>query len=76
VNGQGDAPVLEHLVSEYDSQREGMALVSGWQVYAQVTARGGRKMVPVMIALCPQEDDAEEIAALLNSKYGGDRGNG
>jgi len=45
-------------------------LVSGWQVYAQVTAKSGRKFAPVEIAVCGSKDDAEEIAGLLNEKYG------
>lgn len=61
--------VIEHLVTEYDSQREGMALVSGWRVQAQVTGVTGRKFTPVTIAVCGQKDDADEIARLLNEQY-------
>lgn len=61
-------PSIEHLVSKYDSQSEGMALVSGWSVQAQVTGITGRKFAPVPIAICPQKDDAEEIARLLNER--------
>lgn len=67
-------PLIEHLVSEYDSQREGMALVSGWRVQAQVTGITGRKFAPVTIAICPSKDDADEIAELLTAKYGGAHG--
>ena len=66
------SPALTHGVRSYNQQNEGMALVAGWQVEAQVTAPNGRKFVPVLIAVCPQRDDAEEIAAMLNAKYGGE----
>lgn len=68
-------PLIEHLVSEYDSQREGMVIVSGWRIQAQVTGVTGRKFAPVTVAVCPNKDDAEEILELLAAKYGGaDRG--
>lgn len=65
------ATKLEYTVSAYDAQRDGMAVVSGWQVRAQVTAPTGRKFAPVPVALCPSKDDAEEIAELLDAKHGG-----
>lgn len=60
---------LEHHVSRYDAQREGMTIVSGWQVLAQVTPGSGRKFVAAQIAVCSSKDDADEIAELLNAKY-------
>jgi hypothetical protein len=63
---------LDHAVREYDMQSEGTALVSGWQIEAQVTGVSGRKFTPILVAICPSKDDADEIAAFLNAKYGGE----
>lgn len=60
---------VEYEVGAYDAQRDGMALVSGWQVTAQVVMPS-RKLVSVLIAICPEKDDAEDIASMLNEKYG------
>lgn len=62
-------PALEHVVSKYDAQREGMALVAGWQVQAQVTGITGRKFMPIAVAICPDREIADEIAEFLNAKY-------
>lgn len=66
-------PVLKvtvnHEVSQYDSQRAGWSLCSGWEVRAYVTYPSGRTSTPVTIALCPDKSDAEEIVELLNRKY-------
>lgn len=59
---------LEYGVREYDAQRAGMTLVSGWEVWAQVIGVTGRKFAPVLVALCPDKADAERIAAWLREE--------
>ena len=61
--------VLTHEVRPYDMQRDGSALVAGFQVWAQVTFPTGRKAPAVVVALCADKDTAEEIAELLDAKY-------
>lgn len=60
---------LRYFVTEYDAQLEGMALMSGWKIEAQVTAATGRKFTPVTIAVCSDKADAHEIAELLSAAY-------
>ena len=64
--------VIEHTVRAYNAQNEGSTLVAGWQIEARVTAKTGRRFQPVLVAICMSEDDAKEIAALLNTKYADD----
>lgn len=59
-----------HEVRPFDAQRDGMALVSGWEVSARVTFMTGRVSTPVFVALCRDEEAAREIADLLNGVYG------
>ena len=63
------SPTIQHDVRQYDSQADGMVIVSGWQVLARVTMPTGRKTAPVVLATCPDKDTAAEIAELLNAKY-------
>jgi hypothetical protein len=60
---------LKYDVHPYDMQRDGTALVSGFQVWAHVVMPTGKKTTPVAVALCSDKDTADEIAELLNAKY-------
>lgn len=64
---------LVHSVRSFEAQRDGMAVVSGWQVWAQVTYSSGRQAPAVSVAICPDRDTADEIAELLNAKYAGEK---
>lgn len=61
---------IEHVTSAYNSQNEDTSLVAGWKIEAQVIGITGRRFMPVLVAICPDEVTAQEITELLNAKYG------